>query len=607
MNNNDTQYKWDLDSLLNNKSLDDLFNQYVEQQNKLMSLYKTFLDSEENFINFLNEEEIYTCLSNRLNNYLSNNYQEDLSNPLWISWIQKLTTQSIEFTKLFSNYDNLIIANKEKVMQYLKNPQISEYQRAFDLIFKYEPHILSTDNELLLSQIGIYGSSVDDIYSTLTDNDLSFADAKDSNGNIVPISTQADIFKNLRSKDEELRKTSWYSFHKAFYQFRNTLTKCLYYNYLMLNTHAKLRHFEDYISNTAFNDEIDKNFISKIYDKVKNYQPLVAKFQKARQKYLKKMLNKSELKPWDLSLELIDSQKHYSLEEVKSIALDALGILGSDYQKLVQKAYDERWVSFLPSPNKQTGAYSIGGTKGLNKYFISMNYDSTIQSIYTLVHELGHSMNSYFYGQKQKIYQSTSIFYAEIASITNEMILSHYLLNKYNDDSKMKLMILDQVISGFFNTTSCQIVFSNFEWLANEWVNKGEEFTYEKIANTYYDLMKQYLAIDKTHEEYTKDPYMYGLITPLRISHFFVGNFYVYKYSIGQIAALLASDRIIKNLPNAKENLFNFLSSGNSLSPLDTIKLLGVDLTNDSTYSEVENILSNWIDDFSKLVDELCK
>ena len=598
-------YKWDLDSLLNGGSLEDLFNEYVNQQNKLMKLYTSFLDTEENFINFLNEEEIFTKISNRLSNYLSNNYQEDLSNPVWISWIQKLNNQSIEFHKLFSNYDNLIIANKDKIVQYLKNPLISEYQRQFDLIFKYEPHILSKENELLMSQIQMYNDGIDDVYSSLVDNDLSFEDAEDMNGNKVKITTQSDIFKNLKSKDEVLRKTSWYSFHKAFYQFRNTLSKCLYYNYLMLNTNAKIRHFNDYIEKTAFDDEINKDFIYNLYQRIKGYKPLVEKYQKVRQQYLKKLLNKDKLMPWDLSVELSEEQRKFSIEEVKEIALDSLKILGDNYAKLVQKAYDEKWISFLPSPTKQTGAYSIGGTKGLNKYFISMNYDSTIQSVYTLVHELGHSMNSYFYGQKQNIYQSTSIFYAEISSITNEMILSHYLLNKYKDDTKMKVMILDEIISGFFNTTSRQIVFSNFEWLANEWVNNGDEFTYEKIAKTYYDLINEYLYVEKTYEEYSQDPYLYSLITPLRISHFFVGNFYVYKYCIGQIAAIIISDRIINNKDGAKDKLFNFLSSGNSLSPLDTIKLLGIDLTQDAAFDEAKTILAKWIDEFEKSINEL--
>lgn len=596
---------WDLDSLLKGKTLDDLYNDYLTQQAKVMDLYQTFLDTEENFIKFLNEQEVFIKLSNRLMNYLTNNQQEDISNPIWISWIQKVTNQAIEFNKLFSDYENKVIAHKTTIEKYLQNPLITEYKRSFELLFKDEKHLLSKESELLLAQINIYSNSNDDIFSTLTENDFTYKDAIDSKGNIIKINTQADVFKNLRSKDETLRKSSWYSFYETFYQYRNTLTKTLYYNYLTLNTIAKIRKFPNYIAQTAFNDEIPVSFISNLYERIKRYQPLNKKFVEYRTKYLKKMLNKNELDPWDLALELIDVEKHYSIDEVKEIALDSLAILGKEYQGLVQRAYDERWISFMPSPTKQTGAYSIGGTKGLDKYFISMNYDSTIQSIYTLVHELGHSMNSYYYGQAQKLYQDNSIFYAEIASINNEMILSHYLLNKYNDDLKMKLMILDEVITGFFNTTSRQIVFSNFEWLANEWVNKGEEFTYEKISSTYYDLLTQYLTVTKSYKEYCEDPYKYILITPLRISHFYMGNFYVYKYCTGQIAALIASDRLIKGKPNAKENLFNFLKSGTSLNPLETIKLLDIDLETDAPYEEAEKILSEWIDEFVEIVNKL--
>lgn len=593
----DKNNTWDLESLLNGKTIEELFEEYKQKQNKLISLYSNFLDSENNFINFLIESESFTCLSNRITNYLTNNYQEDLVNPIWNAWLQKLNIQSVEFNKVFSNYDNLIIQNKAKVQQYLTNPLIQEYQTEFNRIFRYENHLLTEKEELLLSQISLYNGGIDDVFSTLTDGDLKFSDAKDKNNNSVEIKTQADVFKNLKSHDEQLRKTSWYSFHNAFYSIRNTLTKSLYYNYLMLNTNAKLRKFPDYIARTAFSDEVSKEFISNIYDQIKLYQPLYQKYQNLRRKYLKKILNKKELMPWDLSLELSHTTRHFSLDEVKEIALDSLSILGEEYKNLIKKAFAERWISFLPKENKQTGAYSIGGTKGLDKYFISMNYDSTIQSIFTLVHELGHSMNSYYFGKAQKIYQDTAIFYAEIASITNEMLLNNYLLKKYDNDKEMQIMILDEMIGGFFNTTSRQIVFSNFEWIANEWVNNGQPFTYETISETYFNLCKQYLSIDKNYEEFCSGPELYSLVTPLRISHFYVGNFYVYKYCIGQIAAIIISNKIINNDNGAKEKLFNFLKSGNSLDPLNTIKLLGIDFNSNKPFLEAKEILEKWIND----------
>ena len=605
MSNNNLN-TWDLESILNGESLEDLFKKMELVQNELVELYKSFLKNKNSFTLFLEKEQELIKLSNRIENYVSNKGQENMADPKWIGWMQNLIANNIKFSEKFSDYNTRLIKNEDIIREYLKDENLKEWQREFDLIFRYKNHILSDESEALLSQLSGNNYAVADIYSTLTDNDLKFADAVDSNGNKVELKTQADVFKNLRSMDEKLRKSTWYSFYNAFYQFRNTLTKSLYYNYLRLNNLAKIRKFEDYIDSVAFDDEINKEFILNLYKNIKLMQPLYVRYYKLRNRYLKYLLNKQKIMPWDSSVELTHSTRTYTWEETKKIALDSLGTyLGEDYKKLVQCAFDENWISYLPSPNKHTGAYSIGGTKGLDKYFLLMNFDSTIQSAFTLVHELGHSMNSYFYGKSQKLYQETKIFYAEVASITNEMLLSHYLLNESNNDNNSRLLILDEIISGFFNTTSRQVVFSNFEWVANSWINENKSFTYENITNEYYKLMKEYLNIDMSYEEFNKDPYMYILLTPLRISHFYSGNFYVYKYAIGQIAAIIIADEIINNKENAKEKLFKFLSSGTSLNPIETIKLLGIDLQTNEPYIKARNILEKWIDEFALIIDKM--
>ena len=602
-----TKYSWDLDAILLNKSLDDLYQSWLDKMHKLSNLYNNIFDNEQNFINWLYECEEFEKISNRLHNYISNNKNEDLSNSLWNIWEQKIINNSIEFNKLISNYSNLILKNQKKIKLYLKNPSISDYKRQFDLIFKSKKHILSDKEEVILSQIHQFCGGFEDIYSVFTDNDLKFADAENSSGEIVKLNTQADVFKNLKSKDRKLRQTSWLSFYSAFYQFRNSLTKMLYYNYLMLNTVAKLKKFDDYIDSVCFDDEIDKKYILNIYEHIKSNSDLISKYRKYRNQYIKKILNiNDDLMPWDANVDLIETNIEFDIEEIKQMAIDALGVFGDEYIKILSKAFEERWISFLPSPNKQTGAYSIGGIKGLTKYYISMNFDHTINSLYTLVHELGHSINSYYINQNQTIYVGNSIFYAEIASITNEMILSNYLLKKYHNDKKMKLMILDELISGFIATTSRQIIFSNFEWIANQWINQGSDFVYENIEKTYLELMKDYLGINNL-DKYTSIPYLYSLVTPLRISHFYMGNFYVYKYAIGQIAAMIVSERIINNQSNMKELYFKFLSSGNSLNPIDTIKLLNIDFTKKSLWSEARNILTKWINEYCSLIDDLIK
>ncbi len=598
----ENKYVWDLDDILESKTLDDLYLSWKEQMEKLIKIYNDIFISEENFINWIEENDKFDQLLNRLYNYISNNQNEDLSSPIWNSWVQKLSNDTVEFSNIMSNYSNLVIKNESKIIEYLKNDKISEYKREFDLIFKNKDHLLSDSEEKIMAQLNRYSSGFEDIYSVLTDNDLTFEDALDSNGNKIEIKTQSDIFKNLKSTDRKLRETSWLSFHKAFYNFRNTLTKTLYYNYLMLNTNAKVRKFEDYIDRTCFDDEVDKKFIQNIYKNIKTYSSSIYKYQEIRNKYLKHLLNIEEVKPWDTRMDLYqEKNEQYSLENIIEETKNALSVLGDEYVGLLNKAFEERWISFLPNPNKQTGAYSIGGIKGLRKYFISMNFDNTINSLYTLVHELGHSINSYYIVKNQKVYVGNSIFYAEIASITNEMLLSHYLLKKHENNVDKKIMILDELISGFIATTSRQVIFSNFEWIANEWVNNGDNFVYENIESTYLKLMQEYLGI-KNINKYESIPYLYSLITPLRISHFYIGNFYVYKYAIGQIAAVIVANKIANNDQEMKKKYFEFLSSGNSLNPIDTIKILGIDFDDPNTWIEVNNIFNSWLNEFEKLI-----
>ncbi len=594
--------KWDLDAILEGGTLDELYKKWYKQRTHLMNIYQDFIKDEKHFIDWLEQLETMTKLSNRIMNYISNNSNEDLTNPEWQGWAQKISNDNVEYAKLLSNYENIILDNKSKVQGYLKNPKIKEYQRAFDNIFKFKPHTLSEKEEKLISQLSRYNGGFEEIFSSLTDSDISYEDAKTKNGEAVKLTTMAEVFKQLKSHDREVRKTTWINFNKEFYKYRNTLTQSLYYNYLMLNTNAKIRNFKDYIDETAFGDEIKPELITFIYDQVATYKSMAEEYRLYRTKILESILDIKQLEPWDKNIDLVKKDIKFTVDEAKAIAKEALLPLGKDYVENIQRVFDERWISWMPTPTKQTGGYSIGGTKGLSKYYISMNFNGTIQSIFTLVHELGHSMHSYNFGKSQKLYQSCSIFYAEIASITNEMLLNHYLLNKYEDDSEVKLMILDEIISGFSNTTSRQIIFSNFEYEANKLVNDGSPFTYEKLQDIHLDMIEKYIGLDKPREVLLKQPYVTGLAMPLRVSHFYVGNFYVYKYAIGQIAAIVISDRIMKGDKEALKNYYEFLKSGSSKSPMDTIALLGIDLSKPEVWQEAKKIMTKYLDQFKKIV-----
>jgi oligoendopeptidase F len=221
-----------------------------------------------------------------------------------------------------------------------------------------------------------------------------------------------------------------------------------------------------------------------------------------------------------------------------------------------------------------------------------MNFDNTIRSTSTIAHELGHSMNSLYINSKQKIYNDVSVFYAEISSIVNEMLLSYYLLDKYRNDVNMKKMILDEMINNFFATVSRQIIFSNTEYILNEYINQSKPFTKETAKQIYLSMIDKYQGIDQEMKnKINHEPYSFSQSTILRIPHFYAGNFYVYKYAIGQIVAINIAQKIYQGDHFAIKKYFEFLSSGSSLSPLDTIKLLGIDLHNNTVYSETKKIL----------------
>lgn len=594
------QLNWDLDYLLQGKTIDDLFNEWKKQLDKVTKIYDTFIESKENFKKWIIEGDKLTRLSNRLSNYISNKANEEITNQTWISWSQKLSNISNEFSIKVSNYNNIIIKNSDLVYEYLKDDDIKDYKISFDEIIRYKPHTLDETSEKLLAKLSKCDGGVNEMYDSIIDAEIKYDDAIDSKNKKHKIENMSQIFINLKSSDRKLRESSWISFNKAFYDFKGTLTHSLYYTYLTFNTHSKIANFKDYIDSCCFDDEIERSLLTHIYNEVKKYKNSYKNYQDHKTKLLKQKLNIAKIEPWDASIDLTNNKIKIEPEEAKKIVIETLKIMGDEYLSVINRAFEERWISWLPKKNKATGAYSIGGTKGLDRFYILMNYDKTLNSVYTLIHELGHSLNSYYYSIGQKIYQSTSIFCAEVASITNEMLLNYFLLKKYKNNKMMKLQILDELISGFYATTTRQVIFSNFEYVANEIINNDMPFVYETVESNYLNIMNEYMHI-KDLKKYKKEPYKYSLVTPLRIPHFYAGNFYVYKYAIGQIVAVICAKKINDGDKEFLNRYFEFLKSGTSKSPLETIKILGIDLTKKDPWEFAIKVINEFTDEFKKI------
>ncbi|MCV3743274.1 oligoendopeptidase F [Ureaplasma sp. ES3154-GEN] len=599
-----TKYQWDLSDLLNNKSLEENYNDLVALKNKVLKHYPNFLRSLADFKQWITFEDQLEIATNRLYNYVHNSLNVNVADDYFNQWNQKLNSLLFEINNALADLNEKVIKDEILIRSYLKDESIKAYTPRYEAILRFKNHTLDKKTTNLFNLMDRATAGFEEIYSTFTNNDMVFADLVDTNGKIYPIASEADCFKYLKSSDEQLRKQAYQSLYNAYVANKASLTKMLYFNYLAYNERAKVRNYNDYIHEATFQDEVTPDLITFIYEQVKKYRPSIVAYEEARNKYLKKLLNKSTIEPWDTKISLYEKNITYSVEDAKAITLESLQVLGDEYVGNLKRAFDENWVSWLPAKGKRSGAYSIGGIRGIDKYYILMNFEESIESVQTIVHELGHSMHSLYANKNQPIFSEYKIFYAEIASVINEVLLNYYLLKKYKDDKKMRLLILDEMISGFFATTTRQIVFSNFEWIANQKINNNEAFTADIILDTYAELNEIYAG--KTSSRENLDAFVLANVTPLRIPHFYAGNFYVYKYAIGQICALIAGDRIYKDEAN-KKYLYDFLSSGGSRSPLDTIKLLNINLNDTQTWVDGINIVNEWINEYTALIDELTK
>lgn len=594
---------WDLESLLHNKTLEVLYKEWFNGVTQQCKLLNSFYKTKANFVKWLNLELKVNKLANRLSNYISNHHNEELNNPTWIGWEQKLLHDVMIFAQKLSKESNLIIKNEKVIRSYLKDEKISAWNRKFELIFKNKKHILDNKSEGLLSKLSADGNAVGDIFTTLTDSDLKFADAIDKNKKHHKINTFADVIKCLKNnKDQALRKSAWISYNQAFNNVKTTLSKTLYYNYLRVNTWAKVRKFKNYIDAALDNDEVNEKLLLSVYDNVASYKDLNVKFKTFRNKMIKKMFKIKELEPWDLNLDLTTKSIRFNIEQAKKDVLIALKPLGNEYLKVVNKAFNEHWISWLPKQHKLTGAYSIASIYGLDKYYILTNFDNTSDAVSTIAHEMGHSVNSYFVANNQSIYAWIDMVTAEIASIVNEMLLNFYWLKKYKNDKKMLAHIYDNMLSTFFGCASRQIVFSKYEYEINKLVNEGKPFTIEVSDKVFTEVRKQYEGISKKSlEKMNKFPYSLANAGILRIPHFYANNFYVWKYAISQIVAIVIAKEIYSGNKTMLNNYIKFLKVGTSKPPLETIKILGIDLTKSEVYLKAKNILNLLVKQFVKL------
>ncbi|WP_169734581.1 M3 family metallopeptidase [[Mycoplasma] testudinis] len=603
---NSKSWDWDLQAILEGRPFEELYNEWVKQQDALINSYQEgkCFSKLLSFKKYLQESLVFAKLSNRIWNFVENKLNEDITAQKWIGWQQKMQNQAQILEEKLATETWSILDNEKNIKKHLNSDSsLIKYKRVFESEFKLRKYMLSKNLELLWTKLSRGDFDHDELYQSVTVNDIKYQDILDSKNKKHRVQNEISLKKYLKYPDRVLRKNAWRISQDSFLNYQHTLSKLLYYNYLDLNLGSQIRGFKDYIHAQAYADEIDVSFISFVYEQVAKYANSASRFYRYNDQALIKKFKLKKIYPWDRELNLFRFQKRFSIPEAQNIALTALIPLGEDYLKRVEKVFAERWISWLPKPNKQTGAYSIGGIYGLNKFYIFLNYDYTLEALFSLVHEIGHSVHSTYLTQNQDIYCETDTFCAEIASITNEMLLNFYLLDKYQGDVKKLLVIYQEIISNFFATTTLQVMLSDFEWQLVDKLNSHEAVNSATIFAMYGKTFIKYLKskAKSLNQALFKKRYR-NFASILKIDHFYMGSFYVYKYAIGLVIGINLALQIYQKNEDALKRYLSFLKKGSSKDPLSLIKELGFDITNTQCWQQAHQLIDEYIKKYYELL-----
>ncbi len=528
----------------------------------------------------------------KIYSYASLKSDQDLNNTIYISYLSKAEDLVSKAEGTISFLNPLIISFSDKQLKsfYETTPQLKEYQHLIDSITKKRGHILSTSKEKFLASLGNILLSNSKTFSVLNDVDLKFGEVFNGKGKKIEL-THGRYDLLIESRNRKIRKAVFKKYYHPYHEFINTFASTLYGQVKTDNFLAKVHGFKSARQAALYNNFIPEIVFQNLLNTTNKHIGLLHKYVRLR----KKILNLKDLHNYDLYVPLVNETNiPVDREYAKEIILKALSPLGKEYLEGIQEEFDNRWVDFPENKGKRSGAYSDGS---YDTYpYILLNWEGTLDDVFTLAHESGHSQHSFLTRKNQPYqYGDYSIFLAEIASTTNEILLTNYLLKTQND-FKLQAYILNHFLDDFKGTFFRQTQFAEFEDLIHKKEQNGEALTATNLSKLYSEINNKFYGKDLV-----SDPeigYEWS-----RIPHFYY-NYYVYQYATGEAAAIYLAKGIIDNPKKNVPHYIDFLSSGSSDYPLNTMKKTGIDMRKtfylDKAFSVFENILT----EFKKMVFE---
>lgn len=595
----DSKYKWDIERMYPDE------NTWEKDLNKAISHAENFMsqagnvgkDADSLFYQLEESSAISRCFENVFV-YARQRRDEDNSNAKYIEMTSKAMSAAAKISSCTSFFTpELISCDEEKIFAFLDEiPGLKKYEFMLKSIFKEKKHILSTEEENIMANLGEIRGASSEIFSMLNDADLDFGKIKDSDGNIVHL-THGNYTKLMESSDREVRKNVFEQMYSKYKELNNTISVMYSYNVKNGVIGSRLRNYDGVLSAALDSENIPREVYTNLIDVIHEHLPSMYKYIEIR----KRVLNLDSVKMYDVYTPLVTLKNNKcTFEEGVELCCKALKPLGSEYVNRFKKGVTkERWVDVYENKGKTSGAYSFGSYDSYP--YILMNFNEDIKDVFTLIHEGGHSMHSIYTRENQPfIYGSHSIFTAETASTVNETLLINYLIDNSTEIND-KIYWVNYYIDAFKSTVFRQTMFAEFELKVHEYVESGGQLTASWLNKTYDDLNTLYFGTSLGHDEYIQYEWS-------RIPHFY-RPFYVYQYATGYsganaiVSSILGKTKADRNDngnygKSAAKDYIEFLKTGDSNYPIELLKIAGIDMS-------LKNCTEKAMNTFDKLVEKL--
>ena len=587
------KYTWDLSTIFpTDEAFEAELAQVSEEVKKAAGLAGHLLDSADSL---LTTTEVQLDLMRRIEklySYAHMKNDQDTRVAKYQEYQARGMTLYSDFGQSFAFYEPEFMAITEVQYQAFlsEQPALQLYQHYFDKLLKKKAHILTQREEELLAGAGEIFGAAGETFAILDNADIVFPMVHDEDGNEVQLS-HGNYITLVESKNREVRKEAYEALYSVYEQYQHTYAKTLQTNVKVHNYNAKVRKFSSAREAALSADFIPESVYDSLVSAVNKHLPLLQRYIALRAK----ILGISDLKMYDMYTPLSETDYKFTYEEALAKSEEVLAILGEDYLSRVKTAFSERWIDVHENQGKRSGAYS-GGSYDTNAFML-LNWQDTLDNLFTLVHETGHSMHSSYTRETQPyVYGDYSIFLAEIASTTNENILTEKLLEEVEDDAT-RFAILNHFLDGFRGTVFRQTQFAEFEHAIHKADQEGQVLTSEFLNELYADLNEKYYGLKK--EDNPQIQYEWA-----RIPHFYY-DYYVFQYSTGFSAASALAEKIVHGSQEDKDKYLDYLKAGNSDYPLNVIKKAGVDMEKEDYLNAAFVVFERRLDEFEALVEKL--